>query len=112
MLLETVVKELKLSARNESHGGTEVAFGYASDLLSDVLAKAKKDTLLITNQKHQNIIGVAVMLGLSGVVIAGGIDPDENTLEKAKAENVGLYTTELSLFETAGRMYELGIRSA
>ena len=111
MLLENIVQQLNLKARTETAASVEVTSGYASDLLSDVLAKGKAGALWVTNQKHQNIIGVAVMLDFAGVIIAGGIDPDPNTLEKAIEESVPLYTTDLSLYELVGRMYELGIKS-
>jgi hypothetical protein len=111
MQLESIAQKLGLKLRTKLGAGVEVSSGYASDLLSDVLARAKNGTLWVTNHKHTNIIGVAVMLNLSGVVIAGGIEPDPGTLEKAIEENVPLYTTDLTLYEIVGRMYELGIRS-
>ncbi|NLN74744.1 MAG: serine kinase [Armatimonadetes bacterium] len=110
MTLEKIAQNLGLKLKTETGVG-EVKSGYASDLLSDVLANAKNATLWVTNHKHVNIIGVAVMLNLAGVVIAGGIEPDAGTIEKAKEEKIPLYTTDLSLYEVVGRMYELGIRS-
>lgn len=112
MLLDQIAQSLKLNAVSKASDGAEVTGGYASDLLSDVLAKAKSGTLWVTNQKHQNIVGVAVMLDLAGVVIAGGIDPDANTAEKAAEERVPLYTTDMSLYEVAGRLYEMGVKSS
>lgn len=111
MLLNQIAQNLSLNQRNSVAADVEVTGGCASDLLSDVLAKAKNGTIWVTNQKHQNIIGVAVMLNLAGVVIAGGIDPDANTVEKSVDENIPLYTSDLSLFEMVGRMYEMGVRS-
>ncbi len=112
MMLADIAKKLDLNARNEPKNDVEVSYGYASDLLSDVLAKAKSSTLWVTNQKHQNVIGVAVMLNLAGVIIAGGIEPDDNTLEKAVEENVPLYTTNMSMFDVVGKLYEMGLRSS
>jgi len=111
MSLETIAAKLGLTPRTKAKTDIEVIYGYASDLLSDVLAKAKNGTLWVTNQKHQNIVGVSVMLDLSGVIIAGGIEPDENTLEKAEAENLPLYITDMTMFELIGKLYEIGIRS-
>lgn len=111
MLLANIAQNLNLNPINEPGADVEVTSGYASDLLSDVLAKAKNGAIWATNQKHINIIGVAVMLNLAGVIIAGGIEPDENTAAKAREENIPLYITEVSLFDVAGKLYELGLRS-
>lgn len=111
MLLESLAKSLNLKPRTDGRAGVEVTSGYASDLLSDVLARAKNGTLWITNQKHQNVIGVAVMLDLAGVVMAGGIEPDQNSLEKAVEENVPLYTSDMTMFDLVGKLYESGVRS-
>lgn len=111
MQLASIAQNLGLNPKTEIAADVEVTAGYASDLLSDVLAKGKAGTLWVTNHKHTNIIGVAVMLSLAGVVIAGGIEPDAGTLEKAIEENVPLYTIDLSLYETVGRLYEMGLRS-
>lgn len=112
MLLTDIVKKLGLTDRTGAGADVQVACGYASDLLSDVLARAKEGTLWVTNQKHQNVVGVAVMLNLAAVIIAGGVEPDDNTFEKAKAENVPLYTTDMTLYEVVGRLYGMGIGSA
>ncbi|MEN6357118.1 MAG: serine kinase [Armatimonadota bacterium] len=111
MLLANIAQKLNLTPINEIDADIEVTSGYASDLLSDVLAKARNGAIWVTNQKHINIIGVAVMLNLAGVVIAGGIDPEPNTVTKAKVENVALYTTDMSLYELVGKLNEMGIRS-
>ncbi len=112
MTTSQIAQQLNLKPRTDSAPTAEVTAGYASDLLSDVLANARKGTLWVTNQKHQNVIGVAVMLDLAGVIIAGGAEPDENTLQKARDENVALYTSSESAFDVVGKLYEMGLRSA
>ncbi|MCE5323984.1 serine kinase [bacterium] len=109
--MENIAQKLNLIPRNEASANVEVTSGYASDLLSDVLAKAKNGAIWVTNQKHINVIGVAVMLNLAGVVIAGGVEPEPSTITKAKVENVSLYTTDMSLYELVGKLNEMGIRS-
>lgn len=111
MVLESIARQLSLKPRTEVGADVEVTSGYASDLLSDVLAKAKNGAIWVTNHKHTNIVGVAVMLNLAAVVIAGGIDPDPGTTEKAIEESVPLYTTDMSMFDFAGKLYEMGVRS-
>lgn len=110
MELVSTARKLGLNPKNETNKEVGITSGYASDLLSDVLAHAKSGALWVTNHKHSNIIGVAVMLNLAGVVITGGIEPDPGTLQKAAEESVPLYTTDMSMFEVAGKLYEMGVR--
>ncbi|MHB0912141.1 MAG: serine kinase [Armatimonadota bacterium] len=107
--MSELAKSLNLAPRTVGPDA-EVTGGYSSDLLSDVLGNAKVGNVWVTNQKHQNCVAVASLLGLAGVIVAGGAEPDPGMIEKAEAEEVSLYTTELSAFETAGRLYALGVR--
>ncbi len=88
----------------------EVSGCYASDLLSDVMGNSSSGDLWITLQVHQNIVAVASMRELAGVVMIGGRQPLEATVEKASEEGVLLLTSMLSAFELCGRLYEGGLR--
>lgn len=85
----------------------EVTWCYCSDLLSDVMANASKDSIWITLQTHPNTIAVASLLGLSAIVVSRGASPDQETLEKAIRENIPVITTGLPTFEAAGIIYKL-----
>ena len=84
--------------------------GYASDLLSDVIGNSREGDLWVTLQVHVNIVAVAVMKDLAGIVLVGGREPDEDTIEKAEAEGVPIAVTALSAFDVVGKLYELGLR--
>jgi len=90
--------------------GCEVAGGHASDLLSDVLANAPRDSILVTIQVHMNVLAVAVHAGLAAVVFAAGRVPDDAVRAKAIEERVPLFTTSASAFDVAGELYALGLR--
>ena len=49
--------------------------GYVSDLLSDVIAGAQEGDLWVDLQIHQNIVAVAVLKDLAGILIVGGRNP-------------------------------------
>jgi hypothetical protein len=87
----------------------EVKTGYASDLLSDVLANSIEGDLWVTRQTHLNIVAIAVMRDLSGILIASGAEPNPDTLEKAAEKMVPIFRTTLPTFEVVGRLYQLGI---
>jgi hypothetical protein len=87
-----------------------VSGGYASDLLSDVIGHARKDDLWVTMQIHPNIVAVAVLKELAGIVLVGGRVPAAETLAQAEREKVPVLGTGLGTFELAGRLYGMGVR--
>ncbi len=87
-----------------------VTGGYACDLLSYVMAKAKEGNLWLTVQGHPNIVAVANLVNLAGVVVTEGAKIDPTTVEKANQEGVPILTTVLTTYELAGRLYELGVK--
>jgi hypothetical protein len=110
MKMSEIANSLDLALHSPGAVDQEVTGGYVSDLLSDVLANAKSGNIWVTNQKHQNCVAVASLLELAGIVVAGGIAPDDNTVEKAVTEQVSLYTSGISAFEVVGKLYEMGVR--
>lgn len=88
----------------------DVSGGYASDLLSDVMANARDGYIWVTMQTHVNIVAVAVLKNLSGIIIVNGRTPDEQTLAKAEEEGIPLMVTSLTSFEIVGRLYRLGVQ--
>lgn len=110
MLLEKITSVLPVEVRTGGDKlGQPVTGGYVSDLLSNVMGQAGAGHIWVTMQGHQNIVAVASLLGLAGIVLAGGVTPDEDTLRKAEREGIVLLTTQLSAFEITGRLYSLGI---
>ncbi len=110
MKLTELIKELNLSVRSaKKHLDREVTGGYASDLLSDVLGHSKEGNLWITLQIHQNIVGVASMKDLAGIILVNNREPEPETLEKAELEKLPIMVTEMPTFELVGRLYSLGI---
>jgi len=108
--LTELIQKLNLSVRSaKAHLGREVTGGYASDLLSDVLANSEEGNLWITLQIHQNIVGVASMKDLAGIILVNNREPEQDTLEKAEAERLPIMVTEMPTFELVGKLYSLGI---
>ena len=110
MRLTELIQKLDLSVRSaKTHLDREVTGGYASDLLSDVLANSEEGNLWITLQIHQNIVGVASMKDLAGIILVNNREPEPETLEKAEAEGLPIMVTEMPTFELVGKLYSLGI---
>lgn len=99
--------ELSAAAASEKAPGKEASGAYCSDMLSDVIAHARAGNVLITILTHQNVIGVAVLVGLAAVIMTGGRLPDENAVLAAEREGIPVFTTGLNSFEVAGRVHRL-----
>lgn len=110
MKIVELVEKLSLDVRSAKENlEREITGGYASDLLSDVLANSKEGNIWITLQLHQNIVGVASMKDLAGIILVNGREPEPETVEKAEAENIPVMVSELSTFELVGKLYNLGV---
>jgi predicted transcriptional regulator len=87
-----------------------VTGGYASDLLSCVMAGAADGNVWVTLQAHPNVIAVADLLNLACVIITEGTHLDEETLTRAREKGIPVLLTEETTFSVVSRLAELGIR--
>lgn len=111
MTLEELGRQLSLEIQTAvGKLGRKVTGGYTSDLLSRVMAQAQAGNVWITLQGHHNIVAVASLLDLSGIIIAEGVTPDPTTLEKAEEHSIPILTTPLTTFTIVGQLFALGIR--
>jgi len=112
MLLRTVAEELELHlVAGPAKLDSPVSGVYVGDLLSLVMANARGGDLWITHQGHQNIIAVACLLNLAGVIVTGGSKPQEDAVAHAAAEKIPLFVSALPAFELAGRLFSMGLRA-
>lgn len=108
MDLETIVKALNLKIRTgENKLKTEVRGGYTGDLLSDVMANSKENDIWVTRQIHQNIVAVASLKDHAGIILVQGCEPANDTLEKARREDIPILVSDRSAFEISGKIYNL-----
>jgi predicted transcriptional regulator len=113
MTLQELVEVLGLEELTPSGGAdVEITRGYASDLLSDVLANAPQGGILVTLQVHLNVIAVASHAGLRAVIFSCGRRPENDVIERAADEKLALYGSKADTFELAGRLYQLGLRGS
>ena len=108
MTLKDIVEKLGLRVlTSKVAGDTEVTGGYAGDLLSDVMANGQPGIIWITMQMHQNILAVAKIKDLAGIILVNDRRPDEEIIRKADEENVTIVGTDESAFCISGRLYRL-----
>jgi len=110
MQLQKAIAELELTVlTGHDNLECEITGGYVSDLLSNVMGQIEAGNIWITMQVHQNIVAVASLAGVPAILIAGNAQVGQDTLQKAEKEGLVLLATNMSCFEAAGRLYELGV---
>jgi hypothetical protein len=113
MNLQQIIDRLNLTVLTESQDFAAIAptGGYSSDLLSCVMAGAKKGHLWITLQAHLNIVAVAALNEVAAIIITENARPDAASIAKANQQGVILLSTPRDTYEVNGMLWELGIRN-
>jgi predicted transcriptional regulator len=88
----------------------DIEYCYATDMMSDVLKSCKIGSLLITGLVNQQVIQVAEIMDLKGIVFVSGKEPSSDIIENAKEKNLPMLATEKHLFEACGILYSAGLR--
>lgn len=107
MKLKEIISKINAKAvvGDEDALERDVVGGYVSDLLSDVMGRAREGDVWLTIQTHPNVAAVAMLLNLSAVIFTSDQMPEPLTVQKAQEEGVVLLTTPMTTFEVAGRLY-------
>jgi hypothetical protein len=83
--------------------------GYASDLLSCVMAGAKPGNLWITIQAHINIVAVASLNDIAAIIISENGAPEPSVIEKANTQSITLLASQENTYQVAGKLWGMGI---
>lgn len=108
MKIADIITKMNLTVYSGGNGlSREVKGAYVSDLLSDVMGNAREGQLWITLQSHKNIIAVASLKELAGIILVKGIKPDQDTIIKSEEEDLPVLGINMDTFNVAGKLYEI-----
>jgi len=71
-------------------GDREISGGYAGDLLSWVMGRAKSGDVWVTIMSNVNIVAVASLADPACILLSEGVELDDEVIEKAKSVGVNL----------------------
>ena len=89
----------------------EIPCAFASDLISDILMCTKEPTMLLTGLTNTQVIRLADMIDLLGIVFVRGKQPPQELVEMAEERNLVLLSTKLTMYRSSGILYNTGLRS-
>lgn len=88
----------------------EVHTACGSDMMSDVLAFVKDQSVLLTGLINSQVIRTAEMMDMVCVVFVRGKKPDEAMIRLAQDRGIALMSTQYRMFTACGLLYENGLK--
>ncbi|WP_337399673.1 DRTGG domain-containing protein [Congzhengia sp.] len=107
MLVSELKEKLGLEAANMGDTDKEAAGCYIGDMLSVVMSRANEGDVWLTVQTNVNIDAVAVLTGAACIVVVEGMEPDKDTIEKAKMQDVTVLKSSDTAYELACKICNL-----
>ena len=87
---------------------TEVQNAFCCDMMSDVLAFATNQSVLITGLLNPQVVRTAMMLDMHCIVFVCGKRPTPEIVSLSNANDIVTMVTEHHMFSAAGRLYQTG----
>lgn len=112
MLLSRVKEILRaefLTTEVEQGTNIDIHNACGSDLMSDVLAFVKDQSLLLTGLINPQVVRTAEMMDIVAICFVRGKTPPDNIIELAEKTGIAVLTTELPMFVACGRLYKEGL---
>lgn len=88
----------------------EVHTACGSDMMSDVLAFVKDQSVLLTGLVNPQVIRTAEMMDIICVVFVRGKLPDESVVALAQERGITVLASPLRMFSACGHLYDSGLR--
>lgn len=89
---------------------TEVHNACGSDMMSDVLAFVKDQSVLLTGLVNPQVVRTAEMMDMVCIIFVRGKEPGEDIIKLAEERGIVLMKTPLRMFPACGILYESGLR--
>lgn len=97
-----------LTGESRMYLNVESAFG--ADLMSDVLAFVRSDTVLLTGLTNAQVIRTAEMSDVEVVIFVRGKIPSKEVVDLAKKHELVLMRTEDIMYVACGKLFERGLK--
>lgn len=88
----------------------EIHTACGSDMMSDVLAFVKDQSVLLTGLVNPQVVRTADMMDMRRIVFVRGKRPDQSIIDLANDRGITLLTTDFRMFTACGKLYDAGLR--
>ena len=109
MTIADVKTILNAELRAGSDLTAEVRNACGSDMMSDVLAFVKDQSVLLSGLVNTQVVRTAEMMDMVCIIFVRGKEPTPEMVELAEERGIVLMTTPLRMFTACGLLYEKGL---
>ncbi len=89
----------------------QISGACGADLMSDVLATAQPESILLTGLNNPQTIRTAQMADIRAIIFVRGKYPSPDVVEVAEREHIPLISSPHGMFELCGRLFSAGLPS-
>ena len=110
MKLQEIAELLKARVLSSEHMlETEVQNAFCCDMMSDVLAFATNQSVLLTGLLNPQVVRTAMMMDMHCIVFINGKEPTPEIVSLADANDIVIMVSDESMFRAAGRLFDTGL---
>ena len=88
-------------------GAPEISRVYAGDKMSDLLAAAGPETLLVTNLTHSQLFKMSGIMEASGICLLNGASLEPEIIDAVVKQGTAVMVSTYDLYETCGRIFSI-----
>ncbi|MBQ7505125.1 MAG: hypothetical protein IJT79_07405 [Ruminococcus sp.] len=109
MVVKDIIDILEGEIICEGDLNQEIKTACGSDMMSDVLAFVKDQSVLLTGLVNPQVVRTAEMMDMACIVFVRGKDPDDSIVNLAEMRGITLIKTKYRMFTACGRLYANGL---
>ncbi len=104
MTVNELIEKLDLKAVALPCGERETCGAYCGDLLSWVMGRAESGNVWVTIMSNINVVAVASLADVSAVILAEGVEVDDEVKKTALERSVNLLSSNESTYNIAKQL--------
>ena len=109
MVVRDIIDILDGEVISEGDLDQEIKTACGSDMMSDVLAFVKDQSVLLTGLMNPQVVRTAEMMDMACIVFVRGKVPDQSIIDLAESRDITLIKTRYRMFTACGRLYAGGL---
>ena len=110
MLVRDIIDILEADIITAADLDVEVKTACGSDMMSDVLAFVKDQSVLLTGLLNPQVVRTAEMMDMHCIIFVRGKNIDPNVVELARQKEITVLASPYRMFTACGLLYSNGLR--